>query len=90
MVVVSIILVVLLISLVLSLGFGLGYWVACNRKLAPITVAIPKPLTRAEVRRLALSSGFKLKRQPDGTEDLNPYVYDFIDRALDLSASKDL
>lgn len=33
------------------------------------------------VKELALANGFKLKQQPDGSEDLNPYVYDFA-RAL--------
>jgi hypothetical protein len=31
------------------------------------------------VRIVSLSNGFKLKEQPDGTEDLNPYVYDCAD-----------
>jgi hypothetical protein len=30
-----------------------------------------------EIRGIALDCGFKLKPQPDGTEDLNPYVYQF-------------
>jgi hypothetical protein len=30
-----------------------------------------------EIRGIALDCGFKLKSQPDGTEDLNPYVYQF-------------
>ena len=38
-------------------------------------------LSRSEIRELALECGFQLKPQPDGTEDLNPYVYDFA-RAL--------
>lgn len=29
------------------------------------------------VRKLALNCGFKLKEQPNGEMDLNPYVYDF-------------
>lgn len=29
------------------------------------------------IREVALSKGFKLKPQPDGSEDLNPYVYEF-------------
>lgn len=32
---------------------------------------------RELIRKIALENGFKLKTQPDGTEDLNPYVYDF-------------
>lgn len=29
------------------------------------------------IKDLALAAGFKLKPQPDGAEDLNPYVYEF-------------
>lgn len=32
---------------------------------------------RDAVKSLALAHGFKLKEQPDGTMDLNPYVYEF-------------
>jgi hypothetical protein len=32
---------------------------------------------REQIKELALANGFKLKPQPDGTEDLNPYVYEF-------------
>lgn len=34
------------------------------------------------IRELALQKGFKLKPQPDGTMDLNPYVYDFAQALL--------
>lgn len=34
-------------------------------------------MTKEEVKTLALAAGFKLKTQPDGGEDLNPYVYRF-------------
>lgn len=34
-------------------------------------------LENSTVRDIALKNGFKLKTQPDGIEDLNPYVYDF-------------
>lgn len=34
-----------------------------------------------EIKELALANGFKLKEQPDGSMDLNPYVYQFA-RAL--------
>jgi len=37
--------------------------------------------TNDQIRELALRNGFKLKPQPDGQEDLNPYVYGFA-RAL--------
>lgn len=29
------------------------------------------------IKQMALANGFKLKEQPDGGIDLNPYVYDF-------------
>ncbi len=32
---------------------------------------------RADVKKLALDNGFKLKDQGDGVMDLNPYVYSF-------------
>ena len=38
-------------------------------------------MTNAEIRALALSHGFTLRPQPDGSMDLNPYVYAFA-RAL--------
>lgn len=31
----------------------------------------------ATIRKMALKHGFKLKKQPDGEIDLNPYVYEF-------------
>lgn len=34
-----------------------------------------------QIKKLALENGFKVKQQPNGGEDLNPYVYDFA-RAL--------
>jgi len=33
-------------------------------------------MTNDQIRDIALANGFKLKEQPDGTQDLNPYVYD--------------
>ncbi len=38
-------------------------------------------MNKATIKRIALDNGFKLKKQEDGTMDLNPYVYDFA-RAL--------
>lgn len=29
------------------------------------------------IKEMALANGFKLKEQPDGSIDLNPYVYEF-------------
>lgn len=44
-------------------------------------------MEKEQVKQLALANGFKLKQQPDGTEDLNPYVYEF---ALALMAQAGL
>jgi len=30
-----------------------------------------------QIKEIALHAGFKLKEQPDGGMDLNPYVYTF-------------
>jgi hypothetical protein len=35
------------------------------------------------VKQLALDAGFKLRTQADGSEDLNPYVYDFANAVMD-------
>lgn len=34
-------------------------------------------MTNDQIKELALANGFKLKEQPNGEMDLNPYVYDF-------------
>jgi len=34
-------------------------------------------MNKQQIKELALAKGFKLKEQPDGTIDLNPYVYEF-------------
>jgi len=39
-------------------------------------------MTRNQMRDLALQFGFKLKRQDNGEEDLNPYVYDLMEALL--------
>ena len=36
-----------------------------------------KEVTNDQIKELALAYGFKLKEQPNGEMDLNPYVYDF-------------
>ena len=46
-------------------------------------------MTNDQIKELALAHGFKLKEQPDGKMDLNPYVYDFA-RALILSRDETL
>ena len=33
-------------------------------------------MTNEQIRKIALANGFKLKKQPNGEMDLNPYVYD--------------
>lgn len=39
-------------------------------------------MTKDEIKALALECGFKLREQPDGSMDLNSYVYDFAYRLL--------
>jgi len=34
-------------------------------------------MNKQQIKELALENGFKLKEQPDGSMDLNPYVYEF-------------
>lgn len=34
-------------------------------------------MTNDQIKEIALANGFKLKEQPSGEMDLNPYVYDF-------------
>ncbi len=38
-------------------------------------------MTNEQIKEIALANGFKLKEQPSGEMDLNPYVYEFA-RAL--------
>ena len=49
-------------------------------------------MTKSQIRELALANGFKLKKQPDGSMDLNPYVYYFayslLQTARDYASSK--
>lgn len=37
---------------------------------------------KEQIKELALRSGFKLKEQPDGSMDLNPYVYEFANELM--------
>tara|TARA_B100000508_G_C11428580_1_gene262144 strand:- start:605 stop:1120 length:516 start_codon:yes stop_codon:yes gene_type:complete len=39
-------------------------------------------VNKQQVKELALANGFKLKQQPSGEMDLNPYVYEFVDAFL--------
>lgn len=43
-------------------------------------------MEKYRITELALANGFKLKEQPDGSMELNPYVFDF---AAALLAEKD-
>lgn len=46
-------------------------------------------MTNKQIKEIALANGFKLKEQPNGEMDLNPYVYDFA-RALFAECDKGL
>jgi hypothetical protein len=37
-------------------------------------------IERSDIRKFAIEAGFSLKEQPDGSMDLNPYVYEFARR----------
>jgi hypothetical protein len=39
-------------------------------------------MTKNEMKELALSCGFELKKQPSGELDLNPYVYDLMEAVI--------
>ena len=39
-------------------------------------------MNKQAVKKLALECGFKLKEQPDGSMDLNTYVYEFADKLI--------
>lgn len=41
-------------------------------------------MTNEWIKEIALANGFKLKEQPSGEIDLNPYVYEFA-RAIAIS-----
>lgn len=45
-------------------------------------------LTNEQVKEIALANGFKLKAQPNGEMDLNPYVYDFARVLLNVQSNK--
>lgn len=46
-------------------------------------------MNKETIKELALANGFKLKEQPDGTMDLNPYVFEFA-AAIDRVAASEL
>lgn len=39
-------------------------------------------LNKETIKQIALANGFKLKEQANGEMDLNPYVYDTINKAI--------
>ena len=39
-------------------------------------------MNKRYIKQVALECGFKLKEQPDGNMDLNPYVYIFADKLI--------
>ena len=39
-------------------------------------------MNKKYIKDVALECGFKLKEQPDGELDLNPYVYTFADKLI--------
>ena len=39
-------------------------------------------MNKQYIKEVALDCGFKLKEQPDGSMDLNPYVYTFADKLI--------
>ena len=45
-------------------------------------------MEKSRIKAMALSSGFKLKEQPNGEMDLNPYVYEFA-KLLELAVRYD-
>lgn len=47
-----------------------------------------KMIEKSRIKAIALSSGFKLKEQPNGEMDLNPYVYEFA-KLLELAVLYD-
>ncbi len=46
-------------------------------------------ISNEQIREIALANGFKLKEQPDGEMDLNPYVYDFARALLEQAHAVD-
>lgn len=39
-------------------------------------------LTKDLIKNIALETGFSLRNQDNGIQDLNPYVYDFVDSMI--------
>lgn len=45
-------------------------------------------MDKKTVKEIALANGFKLKEQPDGSLELNPYVYVFADKLVEHQQAK--
>jgi hypothetical protein len=45
-------------------------------------------MDKKTVKEIALANGFKLKEQPDGALELNPYVYVFADKLVEHQQAK--
>lgn len=45
-------------------------------------------LNKQQIQHLALQEGFKLKKQPDGSMDLNPYVYDLVYSVINIYSTR--
>lgn len=43
-------------------------------------------ISKDHIKSLALANGFSLKKQPDNSMDLNPYVYDFAAKVAEHGA----
>lgn len=52
-----------------------------SKSHTPSKTPVSDALTEDKIYEIALRNGFSVKEQPDGTMDLNPYVYEFA-RAL--------
>ena len=47
-------------------------------------------MLREDIKAIALNAGFALKVQPDGREDLHPYVYEFAESLIKFAAEQRL
>jgi hypothetical protein len=68
-----------------GLCFGDGNWYNYSKSYSRWVVPFrrgEKTVQREQVKELVLANGFKLKTQPHGSEDLNPYVYEFAEALM--------
>lgn len=45
---------------------------------------------KEQIKELALRTGFKIKKQPDGTMDLNPCVYEFAEKLMKVNLERQM